>query len=156
MDDSSFRSKFHDKITQDIRRCGRSIIGVFTSDEEDGPPFAYTIGNAIHPNTAVLPELLVIGTTNAGWLNNLSQQMIDAGAPFEDGATVLIPGAHLPVKIIRANGTARTEYAIQAGQYFGTDRYPIMQVLIPDRNGKFPDETGCAAAFSTIPVLRPS
>jgi Domain of unknown function (DUF4262) len=159
MDDSSFRNKFHNKITEDIKRCGRSIIGVFASGEEDGPPFAYTIGNAVNSNwdrTAALPELLVIGTTNAGWLNNLSQQMIDAEAPFEDGATVLIPGAHLPVKIIRANSTAQTEYAIQAGQYFGTDSYPIMQVLIPDRNGKFPDETGCAAPFSTIPVLRSS
>jgi hypothetical protein len=101
-----------------------------------------------------LPELLVIGTSHAGWLNDLSQQMLDAGASFEDGQIVLIPGARLPVKVIRANGIAKTEYAIQAGQYFGTDSYPIMQVLIPDRNGTFPDETGCAAPFSAVPVLR--
>jgi hypothetical protein len=79
--------------------------------------------------------------------------MIDADAIFEDGQIVLLPGAHLPVKIIRANDTART-YALQAGRYFGHNDYPIMQVLIPDRAGKFPDEAGCQPPFSDIPVLR--
>ena len=80
--------------------------------------------------------------------------MIAAGAPFEDGQTVLLSGARLPVKIIRANNVARTKYALQAGGYFGTDDYPIMQVLVSDQNGKFPGEIGCEPPFSTFPVLR--
>ena len=48
----------------------------------------------------------------------------------------------------------RTEYAIQIEQYFGHNDYPIMQVLIPDRNGKYADEPGCEPPFSDFPVLR--
>jgi hypothetical protein len=155
----SFRNKFYNGITKDIERNGRSIIGVFPTEDDDGPPFAYTIGNAVKPDrtgAAPLPELLVIGVARAGFLNDLSKMMIAAGAPFEDGQIVLIPGGRLPVKIIQANDTARSEYAIQAGQYFSTESYPLMQVLIPDRDGKFPDETGCTVPFSTFPVLRSS
>lgn len=153
----NLRRKFYDTITQDINQSGRSIIGVFADCEQkdDGfIPFAYTVGNICNTNLITLPELLVIGTARAGFLNDLSQQMIAARAPFEDGQTVLLPGARLPVKVIRANNYARTEYAIQVGEYFATDEYPIMQVLIPDRNGKFPDELGCEPPFSTFPVLR--
>jgi hypothetical protein len=151
--------QFYDETTANVERDGRTIIGVFPCEGDDGFPFAYTIGNAINltnPNRYQLPELLVIGTANAGFLNVLSQMMIDADAPFEDGAIVLMPGARLPVKVIAANGAARTEYAIQAGEYFGRDDYPIMQVLMPDRSGRFPDEAGCAAPFSALPVLRSS
>jgi hypothetical protein len=103
--------KFYDKITEDIERDGRSIIGVFSCDEDDGHPFAYTIGNVVSSN---LPELLVIGTRDGGFLNDLSQQMIDAGAPFDNGQLVLIPGARLPVKVIKASAVARDKYEIQA------------------------------------------
>jgi hypothetical protein len=143
--------KFHARTATDIRRHGRTIVAVFSRHDDPLPfGFAYTIGNAARG----LPELLVIGTTDAGFLNLLSQKMIDAGAAFDNGQIVLIPGARAPVKVIAASAVARDEYAIQAGQYFGTESYPIMLVLIPDRAGKFPGEAGCAAPFSTIPVLR--
>jgi hypothetical protein len=143
--------KFYARIATDIRKMGRSIIGVFSCPDDPLPfGFAYTIGNAAQG----LPELLVIGTTDGGFLNVLSQKMIDAGAAFANGELVLIPHARAPVKVIEASAVARDEYTIQAGQYFGTEDYSIMQVLIPDRAGRFPGEAGCAAPFSTVPVLR--
>jgi hypothetical protein len=154
-----FRDKLYDGITEHIEQNGRSIIGVFAVEGDEEPPFAYTVGNACHPiqrGSTAMPELLAIGTPHGGFLNELSQMMIDADAAFEDGQVVLIPGARLPVKIVRANNVARTEYALQAGQYFGHNNYPIMQVLIPDRDGKFPGDVGCQPPFSDIPVLRPN
>ena len=122
---------------------------MFGTKEDDGPPFAYTIGNALKN----LPELLVIGTSDAGFLNDLSQMMIEAGMPFADGHLVRIGGARLPVKLIRADPVAQDEYTIQAGEFRGHDDYAVMQVLIPDREGRYPGDAGCQEPWSRFPVL---
>jgi hypothetical protein len=44
----SFRNKFYNGITKDIERNSRSIISVFATEDDVGPPFAYTIGNAVN------------------------------------------------------------------------------------------------------------
>jgi hypothetical protein len=138
------RKELNKHVRRDIEQCGRSIIAV-----PEGYGFAYTIGN----HAAGLPELLVIGVAQrAGFLNDLSQQMIVRGTTFEDGQLVDL-GGRLPVKVIRAGNAARAEYTIQAGQYFGIEDYAVMQVLIPDRNGKFPGEPDCTPPCSLIPVL---
>jgi Domain of unknown function (DUF4262) len=143
------RREFHDGTTEHIRRSGRSIIGV-VPEADDDLPFAYTIGNHLKK----LPELLVIGTCRAAFLNDLSELMIRTGKPFLDGQLVRINAARPPVKLIRANDIARTDYTVQAGQYLGHENYAVMQVLIPDRNGRFPGENGCQEPFSLLPVLR--
>src|SRR5262249_23556995 len=133
-------------IRDDIRRCGRSVLCV---GEPGSPPFAYTIGNW----DKGLPELLLIGTTHGSPLNELSQEMIKRDCAFEQGELVHL-GGKFPVKIITANESARTDYTIQAGQYHGTEDYPVQQVLIPDRSGRFPDEPECQRPYCEIPVLR--
>ena len=142
--------KFHDNTAEHIRLLGRTIIGVFPREGDDDYPFAYTIGNHLKR----LPELLVIGTAHAGFLNDLSEMMIAAGRPFLDGQLVRIGDARLPVKAIRANSSAQADYTIQAGQYFGREDYEVMQVMLPDRAGRFPGEDGCQPAYANIPVLR--
>ena len=68
---------------------------------------------------------------------------------------VFMHGAEKPVKIIKPSDIARTEYAIQAGQFFGSEKlYQIMGEMLPDRDGKFPDDPGCQPQFSNIPILR--
>jgi hypothetical protein len=136
--------KMHEDVDRDIQQHGRSIMGV-----GDDPPFAYTIGNW----KVGLPELLVIGTREAGFLNNLSEQMLNRGTAFANGELVSL-GGRFPLKVIVANKTARDQYTIQAGQHFGTEDYALLQLLIPDRNGVFPDEPGCMQPHSRMPVLR--
>jgi hypothetical protein len=70
---------------------------IFLSEDDppDAMPFAYTIGN----HEKRLPELLTIGTPDAGFLNPLSEVMIARGKPFADGEIVSIDGK-FPVKII--------------------------------------------------------
>jgi Domain of unknown function (DUF4262) len=141
----------HARTAEDIERFGRSILIV--GEGEEGWPFSYTIGNHLRE----LPELLIIGTSRGGaLLNALSQKMIDAGKPFENGQLVSV-GGRLPVKVIRCNvAAAQTDYTIQVGEYFGHQDYSVMQVLLPDRSGKFPGEDGCQPLWSECPVLRPS
>jgi hypothetical protein len=131
----------------DIAEYGRTVICV--AGEADSLPFAYTIGNW----TQGLPELLVIGTARGGFLNDLSRKLIERGRAFQDGQLVGL-GGKKPVKIINANQDAQESYTIQAGNYFGTDDYPVQQVLIPDRNGRFPIDPECLPPYSNFPVLR--
>jgi hypothetical protein len=77
-------------------------MGVFDNDG-DQLPFTYTIGNSSRPTP--MPELLVIGTARGGFLDDLSQMMIDNDAAFEDGQVVLIPGGRMPVRS-RGRGVA--------------------------------------------------
>jgi Domain of unknown function (DUF4262) len=147
--DEASRNAFRQDTDEDIRHSGRSIIFGF-SCEENGPQFAHTIGNHLK----ALPELLIIGTTQGACLNDLSQMMIKSGNPFLDGQLVRINAGRLPVKIIRANNTAQADYTLCAGDYFGHQDYAVMQVIMPDRTGKFPGEDGCQEPYSLLPVLR--
>jgi len=138
-----------ENIADDIRRFGRSVLCI--GAEDDSPNFAYTIGNA-SPGVG-LPELLVIGTNDAAFLNELSQKMIERHAAFDDGELVQL-GGKFPLKIINADRRAHSEYTIQAGQYLGHENYRVQQVLISDRSGRFPDEPDCQPPYSKMPVLR--
>jgi len=134
-------------VLQNIQKHGRSVIGVFQSkDEPDFIPFAYTIGNALKDR----PELLVIGINNQinamVLLNKLS------GMNLRDGETVSL-GGKFGVHILKAGKTARTDYAVQASNIWGDD-YEIMQVIIPDPQGRFPWDEGCTAPYRRMPVLR--
>jgi hypothetical protein len=139
--------KFYKSVTETINRVGRIIIGV--PGDEDGPGFSYTIGNHLKG----VPELLVVGHSHADFLNGLSVLMCATGKAFEDGKTINM-GGRTPVKVIRANAAVRDEYTVQAGEYFGHQDYAVMQVLIPDKHGRFPGEDGCEEPYASVPVFR--
>ena len=142
--------EFHLVTAEHIARQGRSIIGVCSCAGDEGFPFSYTIGNYIKG----LPELLIIGSGSAPYLNDLSRLMIAAGKPFEDGEMIHLLMLTLPLKMIRASAIAQEEYTIQAGQYFGHENYAVMQAVLPDKEGRFPGEEGCQPPYSLFPILR--
>jgi len=141
--------EFHSNVADDIRRHGRSVVCVGKCEEDGTPSFAYTIGN--WPR---FPELLIIGTLDGRVLNTLSEMMIERCAAFNDSELVNLDGKH-SVKIINADQRAQDQFTIQAGQHFGHENYRVLQALIPDCGGHFPDEPECQPPYSTIPVLKP-
>ncbi len=147
MDKGQPLEKFHSNIAEDIQQYQRSIVCV--GREDDTPAFAYTVGNQLRG----LPELLVVGTSDGGFLNLLSDKMIERGRAFDDGEVMSLGGKH-PVKIIRADYRAKDEYTVQAGVHFGTEAYEVQQVLICDRDGRFPGESGCLPPYRDMPILR--
>lgn len=138
-------AQLRQNICNDIRQHGRSVLCV--GGEDDSPSLAYTIGN-----WPKLPELLIIGTPKGGVLNELSDIMIRQGRAFVDGEIVDL-GGKLPVKVIVADQRAKDDYTIQAGQYHKSEDYTVLQVLIPDKQGRFPDQPGCREPFAGFPVL---
>jgi hypothetical protein len=147
---TAYADEARERILADIKRCGRHLIGVGGTDET--LPFTYTIGNWRRS----LPELLVIGDGAAGFLNDLSAQMLKRGKGFAFGEVVRLP-KYLPdgfrVKVIDANATAQAEYTIQAGVFYGHDDYQVQQVMIPDLRWHFPDDPLYYARLRQ-PVLR--
>jgi hypothetical protein len=137
--------EFYAEMREIIREHGRHILGVFNCEDTTGPEFAYTIGN----HDKGLPELLVIGTPKGGFLNDLSLIMINRGEQFADGEIVDI-GGRFPVKVVDANPAVRDEFTIQAGQYYGTEDYAVQQVLIPDREGRFPGDPNCDEPYKSF------
>jgi hypothetical protein len=96
------------------------------------------------------------GRGAAGFLNDLSAQMLKRGKGFAFGEVVRLP-KYLPdgfrVKVIDANATAQAEYTIQAGVFYGHDDYQVQQVMIPDLRWHFPDDPLYYARLRQ-PVLR--
>jgi len=153
--------EFQAGIGTNIAIYGRQIIGVFPTENDppDTPSFYYTIGHRekgipdllmIVPN--IPPESAHRVLTAVAELQS-SRYFPNPGQPFEEGELVSI-GGKFPVKIVQPDARARSEYTIQAGQFYGTEEYPVLQVLLCDYSGMFPDEPGCQPPWN-IPVLRP-
>jgi hypothetical protein len=151
---SKNRNKFSASTEADIRDHGRTVICVFPDNPDDGEPsFAYTIGNFERHR---LPELLAIGHAHpqrlGALLNDLSEIMIERKG-FADRELVSLGGKY-PVKISAADSRAQSDYTIQAGQHYGVETYPVLQVLLCDREGRYPGEAGCQPPFCDAPILR--
>lgn len=129
------------RIRSDILMAGQTIQGVFPRVGETGTAFFYTIGNG----ELGLPELLLIGGFRPeiamAILNELGQYMRERGKPLDEG--MLDIGWTFPFKVRKAGGSVRTLYTAQVGEYLGHERYDVTQVMICDREGRYPGDVGC-------------
>lgn len=137
------------EIERGIATHGQQLVGV--APAEDDPPgtpvYGYTIGNHAYG----LPELLVLGMpcSGLGVLNILSTILRKQERAFRNGELVDL-GGKLPIKVVEASPRAKSDYTIQAGQFWGTEDYRVQQVLVPDQQGRFPDEVGCAEPYASL------
>lgn len=132
------------EVRKNIEIRAQHVFAVFP-DGAGSPGFAYTIGNAIRG----LPELLIIGnfapTLAAMILNELGDKMREDGRPFPEGLVDI--GWTYPFKVRRASPSARSRFTIQAGEYWRTEDYDVLQVMICDREGRYPGDEGCHPDF---------
>lgn len=136
---------FRQTIAAAIAQHGRMVLGV-----GGDPTFTYTIGNALVGK----PELLCIGALPHAvtpFLNMLSER--PGLAATMDGEILDVGGAY-GLKAIWCGPQAKTDYTNQAGIYLGREDYDLLQLLICDKKGRFPDEPGCDWPYSLTPVLR--
>jgi hypothetical protein len=141
------------QITEKIAESGQCVQVVYRTEHEppDKQPFMYTIGN-YHLG---LPELLVVDTDKAiiaGVLNRLGKMQRDRRKAFADEEIVSI-GGKFPVRIVDAGAIGRTKFATFVGIFYGTQNYDVMQVVLPDTQGRWPDTPGCDLPYSRQPIL---
>jgi hypothetical protein len=144
------RDSFYEGIRQDIAAYGQRMMGVMRT--ADAPPefvpFTYTIGN----HERGLPELLLIGNFDHGvvgyLLNTLGKQQRDRGKAFEPDELV-DTGGEFPVKMMLPDlDVVRRDFTIQVGQYYRHEGYQVLQVLLCDKQGRYPGHPDCKPLFA--------
>lgn len=128
-------------VRNNIEMAGQHIQGVFPRRGEEGNSFFYTIGNAERG----LPELLLIGNLPnhiaVVALNEIGQYMRERGKQPAEG--LLDIGWSFPFKVRIAGGDVRSVFTVQAGKYLGHEGYDVVQVMICDKDGRYPGDEGC-------------
>jgi hypothetical protein len=146
------RKDIHALIRDHIDRYGQHIfdIGLSKRDPPGFRPFSYTIGN----HQWGMPELLVIGSQD--WLgkalNILGKIQRTRGWGFFDGELVSL-GSTYPVRLINAGSRGKERFAIQVGVFYDTDDFQVMQVILPDPQGRYPGDLGCEPPYCHQPII---
>lgn len=129
------------KIAADIREFGWHAVGVATAvgDEDEGPPFAYTIGLE---DTFEHPEVIIFGLNNdlefMHWVLSEIAKRIAKGERFEHGAKKkdLLSGFVCP--FARFPKTAYDDHLGQAIVWHGSPDFRAVQCIWPDPKKKLP------------------
>jgi hypothetical protein len=119
-----------------IRKYGWSVIGV-----AEVPPFAYTVGLADAVPGA--PELVCVGlsyVTAGTVLNTIATRMREEGARAAPGRrwSEVLEGHDVSFRAVPAH-CSRRYFAVAWARRGGED-FPRLQVIFPDRRGRFPHE----------------
>jgi hypothetical protein len=101
------------------------------------------------------PEILIIGPRQSqadGPIAAIVDFMRDRKAAVGNGELVGIGGKY-PVKVINVSrDTVKDLCTCAVERHHGTRDYVVQQMMIPDRDGRFPDEPGCAEPFVSFRV----
>jgi len=127
------------RVLRDIERDGVSIIGVFASEEEGTPTFAYSIGLSV---TCSHPEIIIFGLPleTSGVLLNMVKDIIEQKGKINVD-TPYTEIANMPTIFKKASRECVKDYMVQLHQI--NDNYedlPALQMCWPDREGNFPWE----------------
>lgn len=139
------RQHIYNTVTENILRVGRHIFGIFDPEGKDNN-FFYTIGNS----TDQLPEILLIGKVPGPLamdiINRVSEIQLKSGKRIPEG--LLDIDYTMPLKVRNCTDAAKEKYTVQVGEYFQSQNYGVIQVMIPDKQGKFPGDEGCAEIWN--------
>ncbi|AYQ28874.1 MULTISPECIES: DUF4262 domain-containing protein [unclassified Polaromonas] len=144
-------SQFIDSVRQDIARYGCSVISI--SDEE--PPFAYTVGLW---QTQRHPELIIFGLPQQVMANILNAVV----TKMKNSATRELPRSHQDIggsygiQVMAANKAHLDRYFGFALGFY-EERFPIAQIVWPDREGRFPGDPDYDKSYEDLqPILKPA
>ena len=138
----SYAQRFASRIRDDITQMGRHVIGVGGE-----PSFTYTIGHLFVGK----PDLIMVGTSpqiattifnHIGSNLELSERLVH----LNEGDLLDI-GGQFPLKIHVCGARVRAEYTVQAGQFYRMESYKVLQLIVPDMTGRYPDDPECDQRF---------
>jgi hypothetical protein len=120
-----------------IARTGVAVLGIFDAD----PSFTYTVG--MYPMYGY--ELITFGIDPRAatvMFNDLREHLaagkpLPLNTPMKDFTQLLIT---VPFKFQRIPPGGVDEYAVQAFEYFENQNIPFLQMVVADRNSKFPED----------------
>jgi hypothetical protein len=129
-------------ILAQIAEFGWSVLGIEQDDE--GPSYSFSVG-LFH--TLDVPELLVVGQKpqNAQGLINHVGELMREGRRFADGerAEGILEG--YPAVLVAVDPRYYREYLGYARWVNRGSDFPALQIICPDRDGRFPWDDGYPA-----------
>lgn len=137
----SVLDKLGHQVRQNIVNSGVNVWNIFGSDKT--PTFTYTTGLAERN----LPEFLMVGFApeSAHWIIMQAVNIVkERGRRFEHGEVYLVDDD--PVKalvFLDARDSVKDDYTLQTGQYYQTEDYEVQQIMLPDKEGRFPNDPAC-------------
>jgi hypothetical protein len=143
--------KIESKLRADIEQYGWHVVNVLA--EKKRPPHTYSIGLFA---TFEHPEIVVVGLpadTAQRLINNIADEIRD-GNVFEAGTAYddILTGYDVTFVSV-----APKHYAAHFGRaidYYGSEAFPVFQLIWPDRNHAFPWDPECDPAIRNLqPVL---
>lgn len=142
----------HVRAAEDnIERFGVHIAWIF---DDHGEAFAYTAGVAAFAH----PEFIVfrLGQEMSQWvLNNLAMRVRDGAQRFEAGMKVsgVIEGYDLALIAVEDSSKAKMTVTNRFYRAAGEPPVPALQVAIPDKDGRWPWDEGCAVEQPVLGVV---
>jgi len=139
------------KLVSDVETHGWHVMNVM--EDEEGPGFAYSIGLT---RSLGHPEILVVGLPRDTMhsLINLVGEEVRQGGAFKAGATYeqLLEGYHATFRAIPKD--QYRNYLGFARWFYDGDDFPALQLIYPDREGRWPWDPQASAGFrAQQPVL---
>jgi hypothetical protein len=125
-----------------IEEHGWAVQGVFPTPDEPTISFGYTVGLTLKE----LPEVIIFGLTAAltqSTLNNVARHMVEDG-PLHAGDIVdyLFQGGFDPIAIDVDQEHIDHEYLTVVGRLYGDRNPTAVQLVIPDKEHRFPWDDG--------------
>jgi hypothetical protein len=142
------------KLREDIESFGWHVLKVLP--DEGHAPHAYSVG-LFHSYGH--PEIVIVGLpgdTAHHIINDIGGEVRE-GAVFEPGCRYghLLDG--FDTAIVKVDPAYYDDYFGQAIVFYGSTRFPVVQVVWPDRAHRFPWETAFDPSLQALqPVLLPA
>lgn len=141
--------EIHEKRLKDIEDYGISVQGVFPTKDDDGPLFSYTIGMTLVSKPEII--LFDFDLEDACRLLNCVWDGLEH-AELETGKAIDFDGyLSMALFFMDIPDEAAKEYACGAYNYFPEAK--AVQMILPDVEGRFPWQEGCAKPFSAQKLL---
>src|ERR1041385_267555 len=129
-----FVDKYLTTVRENIAKYGQHIVGVF--GEPGSPMFAYTVG--LYPEVGY--ELVVYSLP----VGVAMQVLNDIGEHLRTGRDIALNEpvstfTNVPVKFVQC-GLKGQEVNGVARRYYSTGNVPMVQIVLSDRQGRFPGD----------------
>ena len=142
--------KSTEKTVANIETFGCTVIHVKPSSS--GPGWSYTIG--IH-DTCGKPEIIAVGLRQetAHFLLNEAAERLRDGSDLSSGRYGKLVG-EVDCEFRAVDPRWVGHLMGLANWYYGDSQYPVLQAIYPDRENRFPEDSGFDHAF-VQPLLQP-
>ena len=141
------------KVLQDIQRIGWHVTGVFPSEGEEGPEWAFSIG-LFH--SFGHPEVMIVGLRRelCKDLVNVIGRQVKRGHRYDSEHlyTDILDG---PYKCAFREVSRRhyREYVGYAIWFYENDPFPLLQCFWPDKHNCLPWEDSCRKYVKSVQPL---